>query len=454
MNTPLDLAGLGIGPFNLSIAALLQETPELETAFFDQKPRFSWHPGMMLPGVRLQTSYLKDLVTGVAPWSPYSFLNYLVQHGRFYPFMNTGMSTVSRAEFADYMGWVASRLDNLHFGHGVKRVWFDGDHFQLQFRGESELVTARNLCLGTGKAPHIPRACRRAAGDHCFHNMELALRQPNVDGQRVTVVGGGQSGAEVVLSLLQGDWGRPRAITWLSRRSNFEPLDETPFTNEYFTPRYVDTFHDLPDERRLSLVEHQKLASDGISPDTLNALHQCLYEHKVADGGSPTVSLRPYRTVKSMTGDHPFRIGTINGLNGTWETSEADRVILCTGFDSRLPDYLDDTLKQRLETDAHGQLRLGPDFEARWDGPANRRIYAVNAGRHSHGIAEPQMSLMCWRSARIVNHLSDQTLFPVTASIDMIDWTTARDNHGGQPATQAAHPIQSGPGKRITSNTI
>ncbi|PVY75996.1 lysine/ornithine N-monooxygenase [Tamilnaduibacter salinus] len=457
MTKTLDLAGLGIGPFNLSIAALLQEAPELKTAFFDQKPRFSWHPGMMLPGVRLQTSYLKDLVTGVAPWSPYSFLNYLVQHGRFYPFMNTGMASVSRAEFADYMGWVASRLDNLYFNRAVERVQFDGDHFQIRFAGEAEPVTARNLCLGTGKTPHIPEACQAAAGDHCFHNMELALRQPDVSGQRVTVVGGGQSGAEVVLSLLQGDWGRPRAITWFSRRSNFEPLDETPFTNEYFTPQYVDTFHGLPEDRRLTLVAQQKLASDGISPVTLEALHQRLYEHHVADGGSPAVSLQPDRTVESMSADRPFRLETVNGLDGTRESSEADRVILCTGFESRLPAYLDDDLRQRLDTDSDGQLRLGPDFEARWDGPIDRRIYAVNAGRHSHGIAEPQMSLMCWRSARIINHLSDQVLFPVTASVNMVDWTAVQresdrptETHQTDSHQAARHESEMG----ATSNTI
>ncbi|WP_295720196.1 SidA/IucD/PvdA family monooxygenase, partial [uncultured Halovibrio sp.] len=194
MNKPLDLAGLGIGPFNLSIAALLREVPQLRTAFFDRKPQFNWHPGMMLPGVRLQTSYLKDLVTGVAPWSPNSFLNYLVQNGRFYTFMNADLPAVSRAEFADYMAWVAEGLDNLHFGHNIRHVDFDGDLFHVHFQEDAEPIRARNLCLGTGKIPAIPESCRPWRGDDCFHNMELTLRQPDVAGQCVTVVGGGQSG--------------------------------------------------------------------------------------------------------------------------------------------------------------------------------------------------------------------------------------------------------------------
>ncbi|MGH9158968.1 MAG: carboxypeptidase regulatory-like domain-containing protein, partial [Vicinamibacteraceae bacterium] len=50
--------------------------------FFERSTAFEWHPGMLLPGAKLQTACLKDLVTAVAPTSPHSFLAYLVAHGR------------------------------------------------------------------------------------------------------------------------------------------------------------------------------------------------------------------------------------------------------------------------------------------------------------------------------------------------------------------------------------
>ncbi|MEH6563491.1 MAG: SidA/IucD/PvdA family monooxygenase, partial [Marinobacter sp.] len=92
----LDLAGIGIGPFNLSVAALLDRHPDLNVGFFDSKPAFDWHPGMQLPGARLQTSCLKDLVTSADPCNPWSFLNYLVQKRRIYPFLSADMATISR----------------------------------------------------------------------------------------------------------------------------------------------------------------------------------------------------------------------------------------------------------------------------------------------------------------------------------------------------------------------
>ena len=49
----LDLAGAGIGPFNLSLAAQLDSIPELSVRFFERRAAFAWHPGMMLPGAEM-----------------------------------------------------------------------------------------------------------------------------------------------------------------------------------------------------------------------------------------------------------------------------------------------------------------------------------------------------------------------------------------------------------------
>ena len=166
---PLDLAGIGIGPFNLSIAALLDGQRSVNALFLDNKSTFSWHPGMQLPGSRLQTSCLKDLVTGVDPCNPHSFLNYLVQHGRFYDFLSANMPAISRAEYADYLGWVAARLGNLRFDSPVESVHFNGDHFELQVTGRQTPLQSRNLCIGTGITPQVPPACSKVFPQHRDH---------------------------------------------------------------------------------------------------------------------------------------------------------------------------------------------------------------------------------------------------------------------------------------------
>src|SRR5690606_410488 len=105
-----DLVGIGVGPFNLSLAALLSRHNELKSRFFEKKAQFSWHSEIMFNDSVMQTSFLKDLVTPVDPTNPHSFLNYLVQHGLFYAHLNTARSSVSRKEFEMYCQWVSKNL--------------------------------------------------------------------------------------------------------------------------------------------------------------------------------------------------------------------------------------------------------------------------------------------------------------------------------------------------------
>ena len=78
MNQRLDIIGIGLGPSNLSLAALGSEIgvygaiPGAQTSFL-LAPRDD--PG----GLQHANQLLKDLVSAVAPTNHYSFLNYLVK---------------------------------------------------------------------------------------------------------------------------------------------------------------------------------------------------------------------------------------------------------------------------------------------------------------------------------------------------------------------------------------
>lgn len=68
-----DVIGIGIGPFNLGLAALIEPVEEISAVFFDKEEKFEWHLGM-LDGTDLQVPFLADLVTFADPTSPYTFL--------------------------------------------------------------------------------------------------------------------------------------------------------------------------------------------------------------------------------------------------------------------------------------------------------------------------------------------------------------------------------------------
>jgi len=415
----LDLVGVGVGPFNLSVAALADELPELRTRFFERRERFAWHPGLMFRGSRMQTSFLKDLVTAVSPTNRHSFVNYLVEHGRFHSFLAADSSAVERREFADYLGWVARRLGSLRFGDEVRELRsIDGGFELVHAHGRTR---ARHVVLGTGRVPTVPECARARLGSRCFHAIDILARELDLRGARVVVVGGGQTGAEVVLELLRGSWGELAALSWVSRRLNFEPLDESPFTNHLFTPGFVSVFHQLDRDRREALLVRHKLAGDGISLATLRELHERCYELSIT-GEGPQLELLPARELTAIDERGPgFELTTRNLLDDARERLDADWVILCTGLREQLPPCVEPLLPE-LELDERGWPQVERTFELRRRRRADERVYIVNGGRTTHGIAESQLSLMAWRSAVILNDVLGRRRFAIERERDLVRW--------------------------------
>lgn len=70
-----DLIGIGAGPANLSLAALLTTARErgltsLRSTFFEKNQAIFWHSGQMFPGTLMQTEFYRDLVTASVHMQP------------------------------------------------------------------------------------------------------------------------------------------------------------------------------------------------------------------------------------------------------------------------------------------------------------------------------------------------------------------------------------------------
>ena len=254
-----DVVGVGIGPFNLSVAALLDPIDSLSSCFLEARPKFEWHPGLMLPEATLQVSYHKDLVTLADPTSPYSFLSFLFKEKRFYRFLHADFERVTRREYNQYLQWVCHQLPMLRFGCRVSAITVEDELFRVVT--DKSVLHAKNIILGTGLDPEIPSTAQPHLGPTVYHGSEFRTRKSCLAGKQVAVIGGGQSGAEVVLHILSMQESVPEKVSWISRRLNFLPLDESSFTSEFFTPSYVEYFFnlDLADRRRI--LTEQKLAS-------------------------------------------------------------------------------------------------------------------------------------------------------------------------------------------------
>lgn len=428
MHQYMDLIGIGLGPSNLSLAALSTHSTKLKSVFFEKKETFSWHPGMLLPDAKMQTSFVKDLVTCVDPTNPYSFLNYVVKQGHIYPFLASGQTTLSRLEFCRYMQWVAHQLPNTQFGAHIEDIEYKKPYFIVRHQGKC--YKAKHLVVGTGITPYTPACAMPFLSKHCFHTNELALSQPNLHNKRVVIVGGGQSGADAFLSVYNKHFGKPKHIHWLSRRANIESLDEGCFTDEYYMPNYIEPFYHLNNMVKQREISHQKLTSDGITSDCLAQLYSQLYQDKYVLNTPKWWMITPHQTLVDMSiNPQGYRLQLQHGLNQTISSINADVVILCTGFNHLIPPCFEGLLGEFI-TDEQERITLNENYDAIWKKPSPNRVYFVNAGLHSHGIADPQLSLISWRSAKIINHIVGKPVFELLHTPSVIDWQLCSDTNG------------------------
>lgn len=415
MDKQYDLLGVGVGPFNLSLASILEKT-KLEYKFFEQKKGFDWHSEILFSDSDMQTSYLKDLTTPVDPTSRHTFLNYLVEKGLFHVFMNTGRTNVTRREFEQYCQWVSSNLESkLQFDSPVDAVDFDGKSFVLKVKNET--YKAKNICIGTGLTPRVPECTVEHLSKTFFHAKSPELKNLNLEGKDVLIIGGGQTGLEIFRNTLNGKWSRAKSVKLVTGRMGLQPLDESPFTNEFFSPNYVEDFFDINSNTKEGLVKAQKYASDGNTPHYLEALYKELYQLRYVEGSNLDFNIYPSRRlskVENLKGR--YRLLMENHFSGGSDEFMADIVILCTGFDVSVPKMIE-PMRSKIIFDQDQRFVLNKNFTIKWEGPAENKIFALNFSRHTHGISEPQTSLMAWRSAIVTNTILNEEFYKINNQV-------------------------------------
>lgn len=417
-----DVIGVGIGPFNLSLAALLEPLKTIKYHFFDQNEQFTWHPGMLLPGSEIQVSHLKDLVTLIDPSNPYSFLSFLAKNKRLYRFINARFPRVQRNEFNQYLKWASESIHNLHFREKVERIEFAQNSKLFLMQTTRRIIKCKHLILGNGLSANIPEIAKPFLGDNIFHCKDFLFKKQIYTGKRVLIIGGGQSGAEIINALLSDESSLPDKLTWMTRRKQFSPIDDSPGANELFSPNHSVAFYQLPADKKEELLNQHILASDGISQYLLESIHQKLYSLEFLEGRGRFYDFLPNHSLNMIhQTTSGFSVTLTNKEFDIFREVDADIIILCTGYQNYLPMYLT-PLMDHIPLQ-NGKFIINPDYSVVWDGSDNNRIYMQNAARHSHGIADPNLSLMAYRSAKIINSISQNNIYDLDCVTDSINWS-------------------------------
>lgn len=421
MSTPHDFIAIGLGPFNLGLACLSDPVSDLDGVFLESKQDFQWHAGMLLETSTLQTPFMADLVTMADPTSRYSFLNYLKQVGRLYPFYIRESFYPLRAEYNDYCRWAAGQLESVRFGHHVDKVEYDEHdelyvvHVRVLPSGQHRTFRGRRLVLGTGTPPHIPEICRDLPNGKALHNSRYLEAKSSLQAKRnITIVGSGQSAAEIYYDLLQDIDEHDYELTWITRSGRFFPLEYTKLTLEMTSPEYVDYFHDLPMHTRDKLLDSQKSLYKGISGDLVNEIFDLLY-------------------LKSRVRKCPTRLLANTALTGASYDENAGRyvlelrheeqkqdfahttegLVLATGYRYAVPAFLA-PVEDRISWDESGRFDVGRNYSV--DTTANE-IFVQNAEVHTHGLVAPDLGMAAYRNSFLIREMLGRECYPVEDSI-------------------------------------
>lgn len=413
MTAAHDVIGVGIGPFNLGLAALLDRVDDVDALFLDAKPRFAWHPGLMLDDAEVQVPFLADLVTLADPTSPYSFLSYLHARGRLYRFYFHERLHVLRREFDAYYRWVSEQLAGCRFGTRVEEVRpAPAGGWSVHIADGTE-HRARAVVLGIGGVPLVPECARTLLGDDVVHTADYRdVRGRALRAARVTVIGSGQSAAEVVADLLDHGAGR---VDWFTRSAGFLPMEYSKLGLEHFSPEYAAHFHGLPEERRDTLRAGQDLLYKGISAATSARIFDALYERSI-DGAEPDIRYAARCELRELarTAGGALALVLHHLDDEVTFTHETDVLVLGTGYrDAPVPIA---ALADLAVLDGHGRPVVEPDFRVRLRdgvGGRERMLFVQNAELHTHGVGAPDLGLGAHRNAVIVNALCSREVYPL-----------------------------------------
>ncbi|KXT10301.1 hypothetical protein AC579_273 [Pseudocercospora musae] len=284
-----DLICVGFGPASLAIAVALHDSLESRETrlsaraprvrFLEKQHKFAWHAGMLLPGAKMQITFIKDMATLRNPTSEFTFLNYLHEKDRLVAFTNLGTFLPLRAEYEDYMRWCAERFNNVvDYSQTVESVEAGKlnpntgavEYFHVVSTDsrtqEQTILKAKHVVIAAGGRPNIPKSLPEKH-PRIIHSSQYATHVHKIfpEGtrpRRIAVIGGGQSAAECWHDVPSRFPGSQSVL--LIRGAALKPSDDSPFVNEVFNPDRVDDVFSQDPKVRAAMLALDKATNYGV----------------------------------------------------------------------------------------------------------------------------------------------------------------------------------------------
>ncbi len=416
----IDFVAIGVGPMNLGLACLTESIAELDGVFLDKKQKFNWHPGMMLQDTTLQIPFIADLVTLADPTNPFSFLNYLKEQGRIYSFYIRENFLVLRNEYNQYCQWAISKLSNIYFQTEVKEITYTerGKYYVVSSicnkTNTKKVYKTRKIILGTGTQPFIPKCCTALKGNVIHSSSYLSNKEKLQSKKSVTILGSGQSAAEIFYDLLQDVDTKGYELNWITRSPRFFPLEYSKLTLEMTSPEYVDYFYNLSHKKRDELLKNQKHLYKGINQDLIADIFDMIYTKQLVQ--NVKIKLRTNSELQKAVYDEvlgSFYLEIHQREQDKHYAHRTEGLILATGYVYQQPDFIN-RIKDQIRWDQRKRYDVHRNYAI--DHLA-KDIFVQNVELHTHGFVTPDLGMACYRNSYIIKELTGTDYYPIEKRI-------------------------------------
>lgn len=402
-----DIAGIGIGPFNLGLAALLEPIKELKSIFFEKGDSFKWHPGMMIEGATLQVPFYADLVTLADPSSRFSIFSFLKFKNRLIRFSIYDHNFISRKLFNEYCNWIVSKLGNLCFNHHVSYITYNQQKkcYEIHIGNGNghTIIYARHIVSGIGTEPYLPSFAGKLIGESFFHSSSyLNHKESLLKKNSVVIIGSGQSAAEIFYDLLQS---MPvqfsKQLSWITRSKRFYPMDYSKLTLEMTSPDYISYFYHLPGHKKADVLHSQDMLYKGINFSLLSRIYDRLYELSEEMGEVPVKLIANTELQNVIQEKEWYLLDFFQVEQEKYYRQAADAVIFATGYQST-PCKFFEPVKERIRWKTNGELDIDFNYSIDIEGS---EIFVQNTELLTHGFNAPDLGMGPHRNAIIINSI-------------------------------------------------
>jgi lysine N6-hydroxylase len=130
---------------------------------------------------------------------------------------------VTRKEYNEYGKWVSTQLTSLRFGETCSAIYPSKKGYKIVTN--KKMYYAKHIIIGTGTIPSIPENIKNTNHQFIFHSSDYLFRKEEVlKRPSVTVIGSGQSAAEIFYDLLQHRYKFSKGLEWFTRSERFFPM--------------------------------------------------------------------------------------------------------------------------------------------------------------------------------------------------------------------------------------